>query len=161
MKTLKTMLLAGVALAGLGGIAAADPPCDHPTMPPQPTYGSYQNGSYEYNGYYPNAYDSYANDSYANYGYDDYDNRTDESYREAANREPAAGTYQNGYVWVAGAYSYPNGVAIWMPGHWVAAAQPAPVVVSRPPVVIYRGGRDHRDRGFYRTARSYRWRSRW
>ena len=150
MKTLKTMLLAGVALAGLGGIAAADPPCDHPTTPPQPTYGSYQNGSYEYNGYYPNANGSYG------YGYDDYDNRTDEGYREAANREPAAGTYQNGYVWVAGAYSYPNGVAVWMPGHWVAAApQPAPVV-------IYRGDRDHRyNRGWYRTARSYRWRSRW
>ncbi|HTJ46106.1 MAG TPA: hypothetical protein VL463_28570 [Kofleriaceae bacterium] len=146
MKTLKTMLLAGVALAGLGGIAAADP-CDPPA--PQPTYGTYQNGSYEYNGY-QNGYQN---------GYDDYDYRTDEASREAANREPAPGTYQNGYVWVAGAYSYPNGIAVWMPGHWVAAAQPAPVVVTRPPVVIYRGdARDHR-RG--RTARSYRWRSRW
>lgn len=151
----KSMLLAGVAVAGLGGIAAADPPCD----PPQPTYGTYQNGSYEANGYYPAA-----NTYYGDGDADDYDRATDESYREASTyaTEPAAGTYQNGYVWVAGAYTYPNGVAVWVPAHWqrVAPAYTAPVVTAPVRVVVQPHGWD---RGWHhgRTARSYRWRSRW
>ena len=154
----KSMLLAGVAVAGLGGIAAADPPCN----PPQPVYGSYQNGSYEANGYYPAANTYYSNgDGDA----DDYDRATDEGYRApvaAYGNEPAPGAYQDGYVWVAGAYSYPDGVAVYVPGHWQRAAPvvQAPVVSAPVRVIVQPHGWD---RGWQRgrTARSYRWRSRW
>lgn len=145
---IKSILLAGIAVAGLGGIAAADPPCN-------PDQGSYDPSA---------SYDS----GYS--GYSDYDRSTDEGYAQPAPvytqpapvySEPAAGTYQNGYVWVAGAYTYPNGVAIWMPGHWQRAQaniEPA-YGYQRPMPVVVRAREGRWGRG--RTARSYRWRSRW
>jgi hypothetical protein len=82
--------------------------------------------------------------------------------------EPAPGTYQNGYVWIAGAYEWIDGTQVFVPAHW-QLAEPAP----QPNIVVRTGWRaprferrvehrferrDVRDRGFQRgrTARSYR-----
>ena len=130
--SIKTLLLAGITVGTLGGVAAAEP-CN----PPQTTY--------EDTGYVPD------------YGYTN----------QYAN-EPAPGTYQNGYVWVAGAYEWSNGAQIFVPAHW-QLAEPTP----QPNIVVRTGWREprferrfehrferhfDRDRGFERgrTARSYR-----
>jgi hypothetical protein len=82
--------------------------------------------------------------------------------------EPAPGTYQNGYVWVAGAYEWIDGTQVFVPAHW-QLAEPTP----QPNIVVRTGWREprferrfehrferhfDRDRGFERgrTARSYR-----
>lgn len=65
MRITKWILMAGLALAGAGGVANADP-------------------GYGYGGY----------------------------------TEPAAGTYQNGYVWVAGQWIWTQSGYQWAAGHW-------------------------------------------
>jgi len=121
MRIHKMLMLAGLAVAAAGGAAAADPYCHHPQQAAaQPAYGAY------------------ADSSSPRYDDDDYDRRTDEQPRyqsssyvrlttppdsgyggyDAYDNEPAPGTYQNGYVWVAGAYGWVNGATVWIAGHW-------------------------------------------
>src|SRR5262245_29033969 len=131
-RILSLMLTAGLGVATAGTAASADPYCDHDEVP-QPVYGRYANGSYETTSY---PYDNYETTSYP--------------YDPNAGVEPAPGTYWNGYVWIAGAYEYPDGVAIWVPGHWQVASPP-----SRGGWIDAPYARPHH---YYRTARSYRWR---
>jgi WXXGXW repeat (2 copies) len=144
-RILNLMLISGLGLMAAGTAAAADPDCDHGAQVPQPVYGSYGGGNYAADG----SYHPYGDPSYA----PNYTPPVAVSYAYTPEQqEPAPGTYWNGYVWMAGAYAYPNGVAVWVPGHWEVARRE------------WRGGAwvDSRaPRHYYRTARSYRWRSRW
>jgi hypothetical protein len=45
--------------------------------------------------------------------------------------EPAPGTYENGYVWVAASYQWIDGVEVLVPAHWKLAEQPQPTIVER------------------------------
>jgi hypothetical protein len=127
------LMMAGLAVAGMAGVAAADPGCDPSS---QPVVVS------------PDGYD----------GYDGYTNTT--------YNEPAPGTYQNGYVWVAGAYEYVGNTSVWVPAHWQAAPQPvyqAPVVYA-PRVIVHEPRFMRRDyaRAYWRhTPREYARGGRW
>jgi hypothetical protein len=153
MRFHKMLMLAGLAVATVGGAAAADPYHHHGRN--QPSVGRYQNGSWEAevprrtygHGSYRHEYRApraYVRPSYQSSGYatitpaapvyyDGYDGYA---------TEPAPGTYQDGYVWVAGTYAWVNGANVWVPAHWqlvddgssyLYQPQPAARVIVRPP----------------------------
>jgi len=107
------LMLAGLAIAGVGGVAAADPDCHHDGARYDDDYDRrVDEGRYvPTNGYGTNG--SYATVTYSTPGY-----ATPGTTSGGYVTEPAPGTYVNGYIWVAGRYDWAGGQWVWSPAHW-------------------------------------------
>src|SRR5262245_47827432 len=119
MRFTKLILVAGLAVAGMGGVAAADPGCDHDD-------------------------DAAVDEGYATGYYDPGYVQYDPGYYQEGYSEPAAGTYANGYVWVAGAWTWSGDRQVWTPGHWQLVVPRYRYNYSYSAPVTGYGDRDHR-----------------